>query len=563
MKKRLLVIGILAVLAVAAVAVVLATVDVDRYRPLVVSKLEAALGRPVRLDHISLGWHGGIALQLRGVAIAAEAHGAGEPAVEVEAVQVVIRLLPLLRKDVQVSSLVLTRPRLHVVRAADGAIAIEGLPSPGGRSGAVAVALPLLISSLVVEDGTLRVSDASPQIPLDLTVRKLDAAVRNISLNRPIEFRLRAACFSQEPNLTVSGRVLAPAAHQPGRLEGLRFETDLSQVDVAEATRSVPSLKNVGLAEGLRGTLTVSIDRWVFSREGLAELGAQVELKAGRWAVTGSTVPYDQVNLRGVAQHNRIELQELSAKVGTGTISATGVVDQLSTSPHTTAQVTMDALPLEDLLPLAEPNEPHLRGRLSFTFQGAAQGLSWEEVSRTLSGSGTLTLTDGVLVNLNVLEEVFRRLSILPGLVEALRARLPDSYQSKLSAQDTELQPITLPVTAEQGRLDLRDVRLASDAFVLSGSGTVRLDGALASQLMLQIDEPLSAAIIKSVKELQYLADAQGQLQIPVMMQGALPRIAVLPDVQYVAQRLVITKTQELIGGLLQKALDKSGTPQP
>ncbi len=563
MKKLLLVIGILVVLAVAAVGVVLATVDVDRYRPFVVSKLEAALGRPVRLDHIGLGWRGGIALQLQGVAIAADASGAGEPAVQADAVKVVVRLLPLLRKDVQVSSLVLTRPRLHVVRAADGAIAIEGLPSPGSRSGPAAAALPLLISSLVVEDGTVRFSDASPQVPLDLTVRKLEATVRNISLSRPIEFRLRAACFSQEANLTVTGRVLAPTAHQPGRLEGLRLEMDLSRLDVAEMTRSVPSLKSVGLAEGIRGTFTVSIERWTFSREGLAELAAQVELKGGRLAVAGSAAPYDQVTLRGVAQRNRIELQEFSGKVGTGTISATGTVDQLSASPHTTAQVTMNALPLENLLPLANPNEPHLSGRLSFTFQGEAQGLSWAEVSRTLSGRGTLTLTDGVFVNLNVLEEVFRRLSILPGLVEALRARLPDSYQSKLSARDTVLQPIELPVTAEQGRLDLRDVRLASDTFVLTGSGAVRLDGTLTSQLMLQIDEPLSAAIIKSVKELQYLADAQGQLQIPVMMQGALPRVAVLPDVQYVAQRLLMTKTQELIGGLLQKALEKSGAPQP
>ena len=79
---------------------------------------------------------------------------------------------------------------------------------------------------------------------------------------------------------------------------------------------------------------------------------------------------------------------------------------------------------------------------------------------------------------------------------------------------------------------------------------------------MLRIDPELSAAVIRSVQELQPLTDAQGRMELPVVMQGRLPGVTVLPDVQYVASRVVATKAQELLGGLLQRALERrDGTP--
>ena len=120
MKYFLRVLVIICLLAVAAVAIFLATFDADRYRPQLIAQLQAALGKPVTLDRISLGWQQGIAVQFKGLAIYEGAAAVGEPLIQVESAPGVLKLLPLLKKQVQVASVVLVRPRIQVTRDAQG-----------------------------------------------------------------------------------------------------------------------------------------------------------------------------------------------------------------------------------------------------------------------------------------------------------------------------------------------------------------------------------------------------------------------------------------------------------
>jgi hypothetical protein len=191
------------------------------------------------------------------------------------------------------------------------------------------------------------------------------------------------------------------------------------------------------------------------------------------------------------------------------------------------------------------------------SLQGTAQGLAWAQLTQTLSGKGSLTLTEASLENLNVLREVFRRLSILPGLVEILEARLPESSKAKLATRDTILEPLALAITIEHGAFVFSNLRVVTDTFELEGEGRIGLDGHLSSRSLLRIDPELSAAIIKSVNEFQHLTDQRGRIEFPVILDGTLPRVMPLPDVPYVAARLLTTKATDLLGDLLQKALEK------
>jgi hypothetical protein len=85
----------------------------------------------------------------------------------------------------------------------------------------------------------------------------------------------------------------------------------------------------------------------------------------------------------------------------------------------------------------------------------------------------------------------------------------------------------------------------------LSGAGRVGLDGTIDLPARLQIDAVLSEAIIASVKELQALTDDQGRVMLPLAIRGRAPQIAVLPDLRYVASRVVATKATEFLGELL------------
>ena len=114
--------------AALGLGVFIATFDANRYGRLVVQKASEAIGRPVHLGHLSLVWKNGIALRLEDLIVYADA-GKKSKALSLQEASVVVRLLPLLHKEIQIASVVLVKPVVQLVRNTDGGIVIA---SPAG-----------------------------------------------------------------------------------------------------------------------------------------------------------------------------------------------------------------------------------------------------------------------------------------------------------------------------------------------------------------------------------------------------------------------------------------------
>ena len=597
MRTPLLIALVLIGVLIVGVTVFLATFDVDRYRPLLVTQLESALGKPVHLERLSLGWRGGIAVELQGLAVYPDASKQGEPAAAIERVIAVVRLLPLLRREVRVASVVVQRPTIRVRREPSGAVNVVGLAvvgAPAAASGKSAniggSPVALDISALCIEDGTIHVTDAMANPPLAIQLRNVDVVLKNTPpMGGVFYVDIRVAAFSKTQNLTLKGRLRLPARDHPGELEDVKAETDLGRLDLQELAQAFPAAKALGPQAGLvpppapspkggsatadrptgpaagggmAGRVIVTVDRAVLDPKVLTRLAARVQVSQGRVVTTQLGSPIEEVTVDIVAAKDRIDLKQASARIAGGGLTVVGTIESLDTTPASSFKVRLERWALDSLFARVGPDEPQLRGRLDADFEGRAQGLAWPQISRTLTGQGRVNVQEARIERLNILREVFQRLSILPGLMQSLQAKLPASYQAKLTARDTVLEPIDLAVTARDGALAFARLQLATDSFQLEGAGRLGLDGVLSCPSLLHVDPELSAAIIRSVAELAPLADAQGRLELPVVIQGTLPRVVVLPDVQYVASRVVATKAQELLGGLLERALERrDGSP--
>src|SRR3989338_6517260 len=444
MKKLLLALFVIGLRVIVAVAIFLATFDADRYRPQLIIQLQAAVGKPVTLDRISLGWQQGIAVQFKGLAIYEGAAPVGEPLIQVESAHGVLKLLPLLKKQVQVASVVLVRPRIRVTRDAKGKINLTGLmaaASPAAASGRTAAVgetpVTFAIDSLRIEDGTLHWTDAATHPPTERSLNALDVTVTDLSAGKPMNLEARGALGAKTPNLHLSGRVTPPGHDSKGSCEQLKL--------------------------------------------------------------------------------------------------------------------TVDDVPLEQLLPSSRPGEPRLQGRLTAILQGSTPTLDPSQLTRALDGRGTVKLAEPAVAHLNVLREVFQRFSMLPGLVERLRERLPPEYQAKLEARDTKLSPLEVSFDAAGGALQFGDLRVSTEDFQLAGTGRVGLDGTVMIRATLRIEPVLSAALIRSVVELQALTNRSGEMEIPLTIQGQAPQVAVLPDMNYLASKILATKAADLLGELLRK----------
>ncbi len=479
MRRLLLVLACLVLAAIIATAIFLATFDIDKYRPMLVSQMEEALKREVTLGRISLKWRGGLALDLQRLAVHDQAPGdtapagepsfdtaqdgppsrvEGEPLLQVDSASAVLRVLPLLRKEVQLASILLRRPQVHVARDPQGRVNLLGLIAAASPAGAGAdpaasagsgAQVAVNIASLQMIDGSVHWTDAMTAPPMELWLRQADVRVKNISPGRPMDFDVRGALAADTPNLFLSGRLTPP---------GPRTEGSIGQI--------------------------------VF---------------------------------------------------------------------------TAEELPLAQILPPVPPNAPELRGQLTVRLQGALGTLNPAHALASLSGSGSFRISDPVVVNLNILRVVFERFSVLPGLSQALESRLPGQYQEMLQANDTKFSPIDLPLQVERGVLRFKSIALRTEMFSVSGVGHVGFDRALAIQAALRMEPSLSTAVVRAVNELQALVSEDGEMEIPLAIQGRVPQITVQPDVNYIASKVISAKAGDLLGDLLKRALpqDAAQPAQP
>ncbi len=155
----------------------------EKLKEMVVPRAEAAIGRPVAIRDISLVVFPSIALEIDGVSIA-NRKGEGfspDPFLTLDAVRLNVKLLPLLKSRIEVTSLILDRPRLLLEvnrrnetnysdlsgggrpapQPASGA-GVPGGPGPGapgpaGTGSAAAEGSPaaFLVSNLLINNGSV------------------------------------------------------------------------------------------------------------------------------------------------------------------------------------------------------------------------------------------------------------------------------------------------------------------------------------------------------------------------------------------------------------------------
>ncbi|MGH9866540.1 MAG: AsmA family protein [Candidatus Polarisedimenticolia bacterium] len=105
--------ALVVVVLVAVAALILPRfIDVNTYRPLIQSKAEEALGRPVTLGEMSLSVFPSIAIRVENPHV--------EGLLSAQSLDVGVRLMPLLRGSVELRHVVLRRPELTLARRADG-----------------------------------------------------------------------------------------------------------------------------------------------------------------------------------------------------------------------------------------------------------------------------------------------------------------------------------------------------------------------------------------------------------------------------------------------------------
>ena len=165
MKKFFAIAVILFLLLAAGVFVFIATFDANRYKSVAEKKLEELIGNPVSLGHLSLVWHGGLALHVAQIGVHdASGDPAANPILEIDGLNARLELMPLLQRDIQIGAVEIERPHVHVTREGDGKVRVAGIHPPKSKNPSsvfdgAGKALPLFIDKLSVKSGEIVFQD--------------------------------------------------------------------------------------------------------------------------------------------------------------------------------------------------------------------------------------------------------------------------------------------------------------------------------------------------------------------------------------------------------------------
>lgn len=562
MKKIVIAILVLAVLVTAGVFIFVATFNIDGYRPAIQSKIAHAVGQRVELGKLSLEWKNGISIKADGFKVYPEDGGLERISASAESGSFSIEILPMLKKEFRVGTVLLVKPYIEVLREADGRLVVAGIRNvPAGTGGqktsAGPAAMPLFFVRMIeIKGGDVGLVDMMANPPRRLVIKQIDVKVRNISPGGAIPFEAAMALFSKGQNISFNGVLNISKDGAPVSLTDGTAKIDIGALDIVEAVKAFPEIGQIGLKDAPRGILNATITKLPLA-DPIRGSEAALRYAGGRINLMQLPEPIDNINMDAGMKNDSLKLDSLSASFAGGSISVKGNVNRFSTDKVSDLAVSIEVLDLGRVLPKASLGEPFISGHASFDFRGTAQGLTAPELQNSLAGEGSLSIKDGVIVNMNVVRNVFGQLSMIPGLVETLEARLPSSYRATLQDRDTVLRPLEIPFTCRGGYLQFPELSVVTDHFSIVGKGEAGFDRSIGAKVLLRINKDLSAAFTRSINDLQYLMNSSGEFEIPIKVKGYLPQVEIIPDLSYAASKFALAKTQEVAMEAMSKYLKK------
>ncbi|MFC2144624.1 AsmA family protein [Acidobacteriota bacterium] len=316
-KKIVLVLGVAAAVLVLAVVILFFVVDADSFRGFIETRAEETLGRDVRLGKIGLSLVPVFGLQVDDVAVAARPGEGDGDLLSLRSLRIGARLVPLLQKRLEVTSIVLVEPSINLVRGADGAWNFDlGADSDAseeqGQTAEPGAVPEVTIDAISVTGGRLSLRDASrnPSQPLEVELTDLGLEISGFGGDT---FRLAVeggkldvadAAIGPDPLHLELGDIDLVVSSGGRSMEIERFELAVGKTTVALS----------GAIESLTEGMKIDIDLEP-TRIEVADLSSLLESASGDLGLTlaGRRPVEVEAAVHGVLAENR--LPEINAVV--------------------------------------------------------------------------------------------------------------------------------------------------------------------------------------------------------------------------------------------------------
>ncbi len=233
-----------------------------------------------------------------------------------------------------------------------------------------------------------------------------------------------------------------------------------------------------------------------------------------------------------------------------------GMLKMIKTLPHFEGTLEIRDLDMESVIPEVYKKGDYVSGRLSAKAQLSFDGANPVMIEKSLQGQGTIEIREGALRNRNLIKEVFDRMSSVLAVTGALGGELPPELNQMLMDRDTPFDSLQVAYGVQTGVFRISELRLIHPNYQLSGKGTLGiLDKRVDGSLQLLLSKSISVYLMKKIREMELIADRNGQVMIPFRYSGVFPDASVQPDLSYLGSRLLQSGANQLLSGGVERLL--------
>jgi hypothetical protein len=242
-------------------------------------------------------------------------------------------------------------------------------------------------------------------------------------------------------------------------------------------------------------------------------------------------------------------VRSLRINILKGSLQMEGEYSFREQMPRFSAASKVQGIDINELYGFLDPTAEHdIRGRMNAETTLAGSGDSWEAIKPTLRGQGTTEVLHGALLNFNIAEGTLSGITGIPGLTNLINPALRKKYPETFAAKDTEFKELRANFDVAEGRVNVRNLRISAAEFIVQGNGWVDFNRRIDFPATVLFSRRLSGDLTQAAREVKYLLNQQGQLEIPMNLTGRLPNVKPRPDVKFlgqVAQRGFVQKGVE------------------
>jgi AsmA protein len=491
-------------------------VDLSAYKDRFLPPVEAALNRRVDVEKIRLSLFP-FGARAEGITIFDDPGFSIGPFLTVESAVAHLRFFPLLlHRKVEVAEFELRRPELVLIKNREGVLNFSTLGK--GRGAAERISSPPPSSDsppllgiggelVTLENGKVTWIDRSEPGAGSWRLEQLRLKAKDLLLGKTAAFQSSMRLEPAGKEIELKGEIgpLEPGL-KPERIHLLanvaENDLDLRGGYIGDRLQMKAVSKALNLDE-LISLLPASASGTKKSSHPPKPSGsppskaARVSLEFDLNKVMAKGIELRQVVGRVGLHRRRFSVERLSASLLGGGLNGKAEIDISSSSYPFTTDLSLKGIRLEELLPrLVAVPAGIFRGVSDLSVSLSAQGEDWLMLSRSLTGTGNLSVQNGGIENFNLLR---RSLTMLNA---AGLERVPTDTRTTFSS-------LKAAVVVDHGRIRFPHLNMSAQSFTLLGEGTVGIDGAfeftgemkLGPEIARQLHEGNLRALLGSKKQ--------------------------------------------------------------